>query len=228
MIDHTGAYVRRGPCREQNLLMSTSKHLYLTKNGFLRRQQKQIDPRLPGTKTLLTRLVVLDVDIGAVYGEMHRADAAPDLLGFLSRAWSIKAAHPMHGIPRHLNAPKAAIVDSTMNRDLHLLTKAGHFTLAPLPAGFAAGAHAVKQFELQIESLLWRAECDVDLEFIHAVSGVISHEASSGMSVINEEVWSTVPAPGDDFNALIDAQYETFGAWRQGSFELVLKGLPAT
>jgi hypothetical protein len=157
---------------------------------------------------------------------MHRADTAPDLLGFLARAWSIKAGHPMHGIPRHLNIPKAVIDDAAMNRDLRLLANTCHFTVAPLPAGFAAGIHAVKQFEIEVESLIWRAGDEVDLELIRAVSGVISHSASSGMSFLSEEAWNTVPGPGEDFTALIDAQYNPVGAWRLGSFELVLKGLP--
>lgn len=226
MFQSTASEPKLGPCRVQNLLVSTSKHLYLTKSGALRRQHKEIDPRLPGTKILLTRLVVLDVDMGTMYGEMHNADNSLDLLGFIARAWSVKADHPMHGIPKQLNVPKAVIDDADMNRDLSLLASASHFTVAPLPAGFAAGIHAVKQFEIKIESLLWRVEGDVNLESILAASAAISRSASSGMSLLREEIWRAIPAPSEDFFALIDAQYDPVGGWRVGPYEWVLKGVP--
>jgi hypothetical protein len=198
----------------------------LTKKGFLRRQQKPIDPRYHGNKTLLTRLVVLDVDTGSVYGEIHSADTSPDLLGFLARAWSVKASHPMHGIPEHLNIPKAVTQDASMSDDLRRLANAFHFSMAPLASGFSAGIHAVKKFEIEVESLIWRLDQDIELEGVLAISGVVSHLASSGMSLYLEQLWREIPVPGDDFYGWVDAQYEIPGGWRLGPYEMVLKGLP--
>ena len=212
--------------REQNLLISTSKHLYLTKSGFLRRQQKPIDPRLPGNKILLKRLVILDVDTGTVYGEMHLDADDPDLIGFLARAWSRKTLHPMRGFPRHLNVPKVVMENPLMRGDLSLLQQEGGFTIAPLPAGFAAGIHAVKQFELETESMVWSIEVEAHMELIQAVSAVISRQASSAMSFFCENAWDAVQAPDQAFTTWVDGQYKKIGAWRHGSYELVLDGVP--
>lgn len=214
------------PCREHNLLVSTSKHLYLNKSGHLRHQQKELDPRSPGSKTLLTRLAVHDVDIGAMYGEFHRADIPLDLLGFLARAWSMKADHPMHGIPEQLNVPKGVTGDADMNLALILLANAAHFRVSPLPAGFAAGVNSMKHFEGKVESLLWQIGGDISLEPILAASAKISRSASSGMSLLIENIWNAVPAPSKELLAMVDAQYDPVGGWRLGPFEWVLKGVP--
>lgn len=226
MISDVTSLPKRRPCREQNLLISTSKHLYLTKNDFLRHQQKPIDPRVPGSKTLLTRLVLLDVDTGSIYGEMQ-CTGNEDLLGFLARAWSIKPLHPMHGIPTQLNIPKSATDDEDMIKDLRLLASGFHFNLAPLPTGFSAGIHAVKQFEIEVQCLLSEVDQDVTFDLITACAAIISHRASSGLSFSYEHAWNSVPAPDGQFTAFIDAQYKQPGSWRLGAHELVLSGVPA-
>lgn len=54
------------PGREQNLIVSHSKHWYAAKDGTLRYQQKDLDERTCGPKKLLTRFIVSDVDTGTV------------------------------------------------------------------------------------------------------------------------------------------------------------------
>jgi hypothetical protein len=159
---------------------------------------------------------------------MHLDFCVPDLIGFLARAWSKKTIHPMRGVPLQLNVPKAVLEDQSMRGDLHLLAKVAAFTIAPLPAGFAAGIHAVKQFELETQSLIWSIDGEVDIGFIHTVSAVISQRASNALSGIWVKAWDTVQAPSDSFTTWVDAQYETIGGWRLGSFEVVLNGLPAS
>lgn len=108
----------QAPCREQNLLISHSKHLYLTRDETLHYQKKPIDPRLPGAKTLLTRLVLLDVDTGTVYGEIHAEKTATDIVGFLARAWHRKPAHPMHGRPECLNVAKSSMANPEIRAEV--------------------------------------------------------------------------------------------------------------
>ena len=227
MTSDTTSFPKRRPCREQNLLISISKHLYLTKNDILRYQQKPIDPRVPGPKTLLMRLVLLDVDTGSIYGEMQSTENE-DLLGFLARAWSRKSLHPMHGIPSQLNIPKSAIDNKSMIGDIRLLASSFHFKLAPLPTGFSAGIHAVKEFEIEFKYMLWQAEQDVTFDLVTACSAIISYRASSGLSFAYEHSWDSVPAPGDQFTSFIDAQYKKPGSWRLGLHELALNGVPAS
>lgn len=214
------------PGREQNLLISKSKHLYLTKDGLLRYQQKAIDPRLPGTKTLLERLVLLDVDTGVVYCEMHPADEPTDILGFLARAWSIKPDHSMRGFPQRLNVPKGAITDPSIAPDLRNLASWGAFTVAALPAGFAAGVHAVKKFEAEMTYLKCRSD-QIDIYTINKLSALISCRASSEMSYLSKEAWAAVQGPDAYFTQMIDAQYDPPAAWRLDEFAAVLNGIDA-
>ncbi|MFC5511152.1 hypothetical protein ACFPOU_08425 [Massilia jejuensis] len=174
----------RGPGREQNLFISQSKHLYLTKAGYLRRQEKAIDARLAGAKRILTRLAVLDVDTGSVYGEYHEQDSEKDLIGFLARAWSKKALHPMRGVPLVLNVPAIALKDQTYREDLTFAIRNTALRIGELPSGFSAGVHALKQLERCVESLMYRSEGrEVDLYAMHATAGIVSIEASNSLAI---------------------------------------------
>lgn len=214
------------PAREQNLLISKSKHLYLTKAGLLRYQQKAIDPRLAGTKTLLERLVLLDVDTGVVYCEMHPADEATDILGFLARAWSVKPDHPMRGFPQQLNVPKAAIADPAIAPDLRTLASWGAFELAALPAGFAAGIHAVKKFENEMMYLTYRSD-QIGIYTVNKLSALISCQVSTAMAHFSKEAWASVLAPDASFTQMIDEQYDPPAGWRLDEFAAVLNGIKA-
>lgn len=216
----------RHPGREQNLFISLSKHLYLTKGGALRRQEKPIDPRLSGAKQLLTRLAILDVDTGFVYGEYHDEETK-DLIGFLARAWSQKAIHPMRGIPQQLNVPSIALKDDSHRSDLEFVVQHSRVQVGELPSGFSAGVHALKQLERGVESLLYQCSDDeVDLDLIHATAGVVSLEASNSHSHAWTQHWEALAPADAGFLSAVDALYEMPGAWRTGPFELVLNGLP--
>lgn len=216
-----------GPAREQNLFVSLSKHLYCLKDGTLKYQQKALDPRLPG-KTLLLRLVLLDTDTGTLYGELHERENV-DLVGFLARAWVKKPQHPMHGLPYLLNVPR--VVHSTQPlleavQDIWQITKVN---IGEMPAGFAAGVHAVREFErVSEESLLWRFDDKPtpNLEIAQACSALLSTMASNSLAHTWEQAWAQIAPVAPEILAQIDACYEPAGAWRNGPFRLVLDGLP--
>lgn len=217
----------RGPGREQNLFISQSKHLYLTKSGYLRRQEKTLDPGQAGAKRLLTRLAVLDVDTGSVYGEYHEPDSADDLIGFLARAWSTKALHPMKGLPVVLNVPAIALKVEAYRADLEFVARNTAVVLGKLPPAFSAGVHALKQLERGVESLMYRGEDGgVDLYTVQATSGVVSLEASNSLSHIWTEQWQSVSPAPPEFLSAVDNLYQEPGVWRTGPFNLVLNGLP--
>ncbi len=211
------------PNQKQNLLISQSKHLYLTKGGNLRYQDKPIDPRLPGAKTLLTRLVLLDVDTGTVYGEMHTDDTAGDLVGFLARAWHPKPHHPLHGLPALLNLPKSGMVNPDFRSAIAMVEDVFGVALGDLPPGFNAGIHAVKNFEKEVISLAYRYRwelnvTDVPMDFVQASSDFISRTASTRMSLLLDEAWAAVPQIAPEVFARVDALYESHGAWRGWPF----------
>ena len=218
----------RAPGREQNLFVSHSKHLYLTQDGQLKYQKKELDPRLPGKRVLLQRFVLLDVDSGTVYGEMHELEGPKHLAGFLARAWHLKPDNVMRGIPALLNVPQAIWDDADYQADIRRLKEWGGFDVGSLPGGFSAGIHAVKQFEKTVESLFWRTSesCPPDISMIRSLAAVLSSEASNSMSHLWKERWLNVsPAPTEFFNR-IDGLYQTHGAWRLGDYKIVLEGIP--
>lgn len=212
------------PAREQNLIISTSKHLYATKDELLRYQQKEIDPRLPGAKTLLTRFVLLDVDTGVAYCEVHPAPDGVDLLGFLARAWSDKPDHPMRGFPQKINVPKIAMADPEIVTDLKILQHFGGFEIDALPAGFAAGIHAVKKFEFYIRDMVYRSS-HLSLYSIIEHSATISFFTSSEASCMSKEPWAAVDGPDTSFTQAIDDLYDPLGGWRLDEYEAVLNGI---
>lgn len=215
------------PAREQNLFISLSKHLYLLKDGSLKHQDKKLDPRTAGDREMLLRLVVLDVDTGTLYGELHSTRDEKDLAGFLARAWCRKADHPMRGVPETLNVPKAALKDDAYANDLYRISALGGVRLGELPGGFAAGIHALQQFDREVRSLFWQMRRGErpNLKIVQMCSSVISAGASSSMGSLWKERWGVVEPPADEFFAEIDHLYKEPGAWRKSPFDIAIDGL---
>jgi hypothetical protein len=214
-----------GPGREQNLLISDSRHLYLLKDGTLRYQQKELDARTAGARTLITRYVLLDVDTGVVYGECRPA-GDKDLAGFLARAWHVKPDHPMQGLPEQLNIPQLVREDSDYWADMRRLVAWGGFRLDALPGGFAAGIHAVKRFEQRVESTLhYGPDPGVDIDIVQRMSALISSTVGDYFSRTWTDRWRERPPAPPEFFSKIDALYTEPGGWRRGEFAGVLQGL---
>jgi len=211
---------------QQNLLISTSKHVYLNKDGFLRRQQKAIDPRLPGAKTLVTRMIAYDQGSGAFYAELHER-GQEDVLSFLARTWWKKPDHFMHGVPMRLNIPRASMKDKDHMRDISLLQDKAGFIVGPLPSGYAAGAVAARLFEARIEHVIYAMEGRATLDVVRKFSAMMSYVASSSSAFFALESWGSVNSAPMALFDMIDGEYTPAGAWRKG-WEYVLQGLPKT
>ncbi|WP_219096296.1 hypothetical protein [Pseudomonas sp. UMAB-40] len=212
------------PNREHSFLISKSKHLYLTRDGLIKHQKKEIDPRVPGAKTLLERLVIVDVDTGVAYCEMQPADEPPDIVGFLARAWSIKPNHPMRGFPQRLNVPKKLMEDPAYRRDLWMLSAWGEFELWSIPSGFGPGIYAVKKFETVLRGLP-RRDCPLSLDLVIRLSALISRQASSKLSWRFDKLWESVKGPESAFSEMIDQLYEPPDGWRINEYAEVLNGV---
>ncbi|MDU8351193.1 hypothetical protein RYA05_04690 [Pseudomonas syringae pv. actinidiae] len=210
-------FAKPTPAQDQNLLVSTSKHLYLTKDGFIRYQKKPIEPRLSGSKILLSRLVLLDVDMGVSYCEIQICDHL-DVMGFLARAWSIKINNPMRGFPVRLNVPKAIADNQDIANELYSLAEWGKFQICPLPGGFSGGIHAVRIYEQMLYGFFRSNDDEFSLDWLESVSGPMSMQASGTHAYEFSKLWESVPGPCDAFMAMMDRQYVEHGAWRTGSF----------
>jgi hypothetical protein len=103
--------------RQHNLLVAVSKHFYLTPVDTVRHQKKELTRSEPG-KRLLTRLLLLDVGSGAIYGEYHPVSAIPNMGEFLVRAWHPKRGHFLRGVPGCLLAPKKVLETPKLQRQV--------------------------------------------------------------------------------------------------------------
>jgi hypothetical protein len=98
-----------------------------------------------------------------------------------------------------------------------------------LPPGFAAGIHAVKEFEKATDSLTWRSakRPAPNLLLAQICSALLSALASNSASKKKHgAAWKRVAPLAPETISAIDECYEPPGAWLAGAFSAVLDGLP--
>jgi hypothetical protein len=92
------------------LLVCVSKHLYVTKTGLIKYQQKAFDLSLAkvekAEKEHLVHYLIRDHFSGVFYAEIHSCMALIPIEEFLFRAWSPKQDYPFHGMPECILVPK--------------------------------------------------------------------------------------------------------------------------
>lgn len=219
-FEHGGNTGGCAPGREQNLFIALSKHLYVLGDERLRYQGKALDARTAGSKLLLRRYVLLDVDTGLLYGEYHLAELTVDAAGFLARAWHVKPDHMMRGFPRLLNVARS--LEPVAAKEVGTICERWRIAQGYLQGGFADGAHAIKQFEHETARIGHWLNRTPDLCYVQALSALTSRNASGAMANLWVDRWRTVEAPPDDFFEAIDALYVEKGGWRRAPFDTVL------
>lgn len=205
--------------REHNLFVSESKHLFVDAKGDVKYQKKPLDRRTCGGRKILTRLVVLDIDSGALYGEYHDDSTAMQFDDFLLRAWHPKAGHYFRGVPNKLNVP-AKIIDSTQNMSLvrSIADPAGVEAYDVLPSGFAAGVHALRGFEQKVMSQLSRNE-PLSLHVVQVLSALLSYMATPS-AYAQPDGWDNVTALPVAAKQAVQSRYgEDY--WCTGPFERI-------
>lgn len=214
------------PNREQNLLVGYCKHWFRTRDGALKYQKKVLDPRLAAGRELIKRLVVMDVDTGIYYGELHGTETASDVTGFLARAWSVKADHPLRGVPSQLNVSSAERKASGTWEQLCSLSEALSLKVGRLPSGFTAGAHAAKGIEAEIESVSFAlGEKPLTIWTLQAMASLLSAKASCQSIFSFGHSYESVPGLPAAFATLLDQRSPPLGDWRSGPFKAALDGL---
>ena len=202
--------------REHNLFVSESKHLYVDAKGAVCHQKKPLDRRTCGSRKIVTRLLVLDVDSGAMYGELHDDETAGQLADFLLRAWHPKTWHFFRGVPEMLNVPAKVLDDRTRMEELQVITNpAGIGWIGPLPGGFAAGVHALRNYENQVMKSLWLHK-GLGLGVLQQLSALNSYGAA-GSAHSNPESWDQARPLPIEAKQAVQAHY---GAdyWCSGPF----------
>jgi hypothetical protein len=92
------------------LVVSVSRHFYVTSAGKFLRQRKPFEARLGNPETFTKRHIVhyliRDHFSGLFYTEVTDTANIFSVFEFLYRAWSKKDSHPLYGLPYGLTVPK--------------------------------------------------------------------------------------------------------------------------
>ena len=136
------------------LNVSVSKHLYVTKTGFLRHQKKPMETSL---KTLgrsgrehVVYYLVRDHLSGCFYGEVCGSSELIPIAEFLHRAWSEKDGYAFQGLPDLLVLPET--VRGGFPGMAGLLDALG-IQRVKATSGFQAGVRDVRSLEEAIRYL---------------------------------------------------------------------------
>jgi hypothetical protein len=126
------------------LLITASRHLYVLKDGRLKRQKKPIEPRPQSiednAKVQVIHFIVRDHYSQAMYAEIHLWFDKISPQNFLWKAWSKKSELPFCGMPEVL------ILPSSFGHLAYTLEAMGITTLRPT-GGFMAGVRTFRDWE---------------------------------------------------------------------------------
>lgn len=139
------------------LVVSVSKHYFLTKNGIMKYQKKPFDVRIENIhssqKTHVVHYVIRDHFSGLFYAELCDSISLIPIHDFLYRAWQKKSFHSMVGIPVFLTIPKNA--QSLYPNLVQFVEKLG-ITYIKVTSGFQGGVRDIRTWENELK---W---CGVD------------------------------------------------------------------
>lgn len=92
------------------LIVTPSKHYFITSSGTLKYQKKPFDVKLENInnakKTHVIHYLIRDHFSGLFYWEICSSIAPIPIYEFLYRAWNKKEKHPLYGIPECVTIPK--------------------------------------------------------------------------------------------------------------------------
>lgn len=149
-------YVSEYSNQVHQLLVSVSRHLWVTRDGRIQYQRKAFEvslEKLPGApKRHIVHYLVRDHFSGLVYAELAISPDLPDPREFLTRAWSRKDALSFCGIPAYLTLP--GTVDRRfceLRPWLHELS----VDVIKASSGFQAGVRDLKTWEDEVRYALW-------------------------------------------------------------------------
>ena len=133
------------------LLITPSKHCFVTTKGLLKYQKKPFEIKLDdlenSKKAHTIHYLIRDHYSGLFYWEICRADDPIPIHEFLYRAWNKKETHPLFGIPEFMTIPKNAqtFFPGLMNFIEHL-----EIVYIKVTSGFQGGVRDVRTIEEEL------------------------------------------------------------------------------
>jgi len=105
-------YQSRRSNEVHQLIVTPSKHFYVTRKGVLKYQKKPFEIKLEGCenqkKTHIIHYLIRDHFSGLVYWQICAADAIIPIHEFLFNAWTKKENQLFYGMPFYMTIPKNA------------------------------------------------------------------------------------------------------------------------
>jgi hypothetical protein len=130
------------------LIVSPSKHYYVTGRGAFKYQKKPFELTLENIdqaeKVHVLHYLLRDHFSGLFYWEMCSSKALIPIYEFLFRAWSGKKHHPLYGIPDSMTIPKN--VQSYFHGLINFIEKIG-VVYVKVTSGFQGGVRDIRTIE---------------------------------------------------------------------------------
>lgn len=136
------------PNHVHQLMVSVSKHYYISKDGLLKYQRKPFEVTLATlgdqVRAHLVILSLRDHYSGIFFAQIAAGPALPDVYSFLRVAWSRKPDHLFHGLPELITIPRS--VESAypgLSAHVHRLS----IQLVDVTSGFQGGIRDLRTIE---------------------------------------------------------------------------------
>lgn len=143
------------PNQVHQLMVSVSKHIYVTKSGRLKHQKKSLDVNLQNVsrsdKEHVVHYLIRDHFSGTFYGEVCSSLKLMPIEEFLNRAWSKKEEYIFCGLPEYLSIPKT--VSETFPTVHNFIQQFGIETLE-VTSGFQGGIRDVPTWESYLQMVI--------------------------------------------------------------------------
>ena len=193
------------------LIVTVSRHYYVTKEGKYKRQQKPFNVQLdtiPSNRKHVIHFLIRDHFSGLFYAEITDSKNIPSVYEFLYRAWSKKAYHPMYGAPLGITIPQN--IAKAWPGITDFIDELG-ITQVSATSGFQSGVRDIRTWEDRLKSGLYISGFPPDFsEVIEKSSAICKQIAlSSPKKASKEEVWRhnlrdiLVPSSKEEFLANI-------------------------
>lgn len=134
------------------LIVSPSKHYYVTSSGTFKYQKKPFELKLENIeqskKNHIIHYLLRDHFSGLFYWEICSSNAPILIHGFLFRAWSKKQYHPLYGVPDFITVPKN--VQSYFPNLISFIERIG-VTYIKVTSGFQGGVRDIRTVEDELK-----------------------------------------------------------------------------
>ena len=172
------------------LIISVSKHYFLTKDDLLKHQQKPLEVSLgklsESKKINIITTSIRDHTTGLFYAEIFSGPNIPNIYNFLKGAWLPKNDYPFCGLPLLITLPK--VVEAQYPSLPGALKELG-INIIPVKNGFQGGIRDTKTIESSL-AVCYGKNFNHSKEWIRKVCAIHAHEKGRTETETKAEMWN--------------------------------------